>query len=62
MSNVSKFTYHGDELDIVPSGWPKRPPPGALELGEALWAFSPGASRLDMYKGWISQKADRAYI
>lgn len=62
MAHVQGFTFHGDELDLVPPDWPKKLPPRALFLGGASWAFSPGSSRTDTYKGWISRKAQRAYV
>ena len=62
MVAADEFTYHGDELTVVPIGWPKVVPARASVLGGASWSFSPGSSRGDTYKGWISHEAKRAYV
>lgn len=56
------FTFHGDELDVVPADWPKKMPPGAKGLCGAEWAFSPASSRIDEYKGWASKKLGRVFV
>jgi hypothetical protein len=63
MANMrTEFTYHGDELTVVPDGWPKSVPSGAKVLGGASWSLSPVAARSDTYSGWISRESNRAYI